>query len=133
MRCSATSRLRGMPSRTRPTTCAPRASSASTSQPPSSPVAPVTKTGRSRQEVSTPIGPHLPGRRRLAPGLGQVLEIARRVHALPVPVVRVHLELTVLGQPLERLALEDAGVVVREVVEERALEHEEAAVDVAAL
>src|SRR5882762_6703554 len=66
---SRTSRLRGTPSRTMATTWAPRASSASTTQPPRSPVAPVTRTGRSRQS-SDAIRPHLPrrGRARGRPG-----------------------------------------------------------------
>src|SRR5437762_2772945 len=122
------SRLRGTPSRTMATTWALRASRLSTSHPPRSPVAPVTRTRRWRQS-SGAIRPHLPRGPGPLPGLGQGLEVARRAHALPVAVVRIHLELTVLGQPLEGVALEHAPVVGREVLEELALEDEEPAVD----
>src|SRR5947199_5847821 len=122
------SRLRGTPSRTMATTWALRASRLSTSHPPRSPVAPVTRTRRWRQS-SGAIRPHLPRGPGPLPGLGQMLEVPRRVHALPVAVVRIHLELTVLGQPLERVTLEHTAIVSGEVFEKRALEDEEAAVD----
>src|SRR5690606_7035172 len=64
-------------------------------------------------------------------GLPQLLEallVAQRVHALPEPLVPVGHELPVLGQLLERLALE-LGVVAGDVVEHARLQHEEGAVD----
>src|SRR3989442_5328232 len=122
---SQTSRLRGTPSRTMATTWAPRASSASTTQPPRRPVAPVTRTGRSRQ-TSDAIRPHLPGRPRALPRLGQMLEVPRRVHALPVAVVGIHLELTVLGQLLDGVTLENTAIVSGAGFEKLALEDKEA-------
>src|SRR5688572_9952467 len=60
-----------------------------------------------------------------------MLEVARRVHALPVAVVSIHLELAVLRQALERLPFEYAAVLGRQVLEDLPVHHEEAAVDVA--
>src|SRR5262249_36348089 len=105
-----------------------RARSPPASPPPRSPVAPVTSTGRSRH-TSGAIRPNLPRRPGPLPRLGEVLQVTRRVHALPVAVVRVHLELAVLGEALERVALEHAAVGGGQILEERAFEDEESAVD----
>src|SRR3954466_13294121 len=76
--------------------------------------------------------PHLP--RGVAAGpqaLEQVL-LAQRVHRLPEPVVQIGRELALGGEALERIVLPDGGVT-RDVGEDARLEHEEAAVDAAAV
>src|SRR4051812_47967299 len=110
---------RGTQSRTRQVISAPASSRRRTSQPPTSPVAPVTRTGLSRQKDFIPalLPPHLPGSRATGPQLVEGLVFAIGIHReeeAPVPIGH-HLPLG--GQPLQRLALQDAGVAV-EVAED---------------
>src|SRR3954467_8811177 len=58
--------------------------------------------------------------------------VPQRVHRPPEAGVTVGSELPVLRQALERLLLPDGGVVA-EIVEDRGLQHEEAAIDPAAV
>jgi hypothetical protein len=61
----------------------------------------------------------------------QHLHVTENVHALPEAIVTVHAKLTVPRQLLERIALEDASIVVGEIFEEEPpIEDKEAAVDV---
>ena len=100
-----TSSLAGTQSRTRQTTSAPASSSRRTSQPPTSPVAPVTSVGRSRQNAAHRPAPST-ARSPLCPEALEQPLVAQRVHALPEAVVPVGGELAVGGQPLERVGLE---------------------------
>ena len=62
-------------------------------------------------------------------GAGQVVAVALRVHARPEPVVTEHRQLLVVREPDERTTLEDAALVLVDVVEELSAEEEVAAVD----
>src|SRR2546421_5007410 len=130
--------LCGTQSRTRHVTSAPSAIRRWTSQPPRSPVAPVTKVGRSRQKLLSIFGviqlllispfPNLPRRLAVAPEALKQNLVAQSVHALPEAAVAIGGELAVGGQPLHRVGLQ-ATAVTAQVVEDFRLEHEEAAVD----
>src|SRR5437588_5233569 len=111
-------------SRRRTATRASRASSAFTSHEPRSPWAPVTK-----QEVTLRVRsrPQLPGRPPLRPQVVEQHRVLVGVHAVPEARVPVGPQLPVGGQPLQGLALQDAGVI--HVVEDAGLEAEEPAVD----
>src|SRR5688500_3557457 len=89
--------LPGTPSRKRHTTCAPRSTSALTSQPPKNPPPPVTNTGRPCHEKSFTISPPLPRCMSLIPDLGQGHLVLVRVHAGPEALVLVRHELTLGG------------------------------------
>src|SRR5260370_42629696 len=59
----------------------------------------------------------------------ELLEVARCVHALPITAVAISHELPFTGDGGERLMLENASVVIRQVVEDGAVEYEETAAD----
>src|SRR6188472_1574497 len=69
--------------------------------------------------------PNLPWSVAAVPESAQEADVAQRVHRLPEPLVAVGGELTVAGEPLERIAFPDRLVAV-DVVEHAGLEHEEA-------
>jgi hypothetical protein len=71
--------------------------------------------------------PNLPRSTPRGPQLVQLGEVAEGVHAHPEVVVLEHRQLPVAREALERLTLEEQLGVVVQVVEELALEHEEAA------
>src|SRR4051794_21780741 len=126
----------GIQSRTRQSTSAPASTSRRTSQLPTSPVAPVTNVGLSRQNVSDIrkhlgglIGPDGPGGLVPRPEVVEIEVLAIGVHRVKETLVLVGDELAVMGQLLERLALQNAVRVDVEVVEHPALEDEETGVD----
>ena len=72
--------------------------------------------------------------RRLA-GLPEILEmslIAQRIHRLPEAVMEIDAELAVRGEPFHRLAFPD-GRIALDIVADLGRQHEEAAVDPAAV
>src|SRR4051794_12301285 len=73
------------------------------------------------------VGPDLPRRRVGGPQVVELLELPVGVHAHPEAVVLEHGQLAVRRQPLERSVLEEQVGLVRQVIEELALEAEEAA------
>src|SRR5437588_588823 len=122
--------VRSCGSRTSATTCAPSPSSRRATQPPTTPVAPVTSTRLSRQNplIGASVRPELPGRLAARPEVVEQPGVAQRVHALPEPGVAVGLKLALVGEALERLALE-VGLVAGDVVEHGWLQDEVPPVD----
>src|ERR1035437_6062608 len=156
--------LRGTQSRTSAVTLAPSSTSRRTSQPPSSPVAPVTNTGRScqcefffafiskssRAASRRPTGIRDCGGREAYPSAARTLRVGRRatvprrraarrrgfevgevaklIHRLPDPFVSKGAQLSLGGEPLERLLFPERIVAV-DVVQNLWFEHEESAVD----
>src|SRR5713226_807805 len=81
-----------------------------------------TSAGRRR------LRPNLPRRIPAAPQPLQHPLVAQRVHALPKALVTVRGELTLPGEPFERVELE-AALIPIDVAEDFRLEHEESSVD----
>ena len=87
------------------------------------------------QKGSLPLPPHIkmlfaPRGVALVPEGVERLRVTQGIHALPETGVAVHGKLAFGGKAFERLLLEIAGLVFREIVKKFALEHEEPAVDV---
>src|SRR5437867_3618072 len=64
-----------------------------------------------KSERFIPLLPDLPRRLAAVPQVGEQLLLAIRVHALPVTGMLKRGDLPFLGQPVQRLLLEDATVV----------------------
>src|SRR3954468_21942485 len=109
---AVTSSERGIQSRTRATTSAPAATRCRTSQPPTRPVAPVTNTGRSRQnvgDVSTALFPGVNVNRLLGDvACAQILADAAE-HRRRAGEVVLHVERTWQSRP-DRVDRETAGI-----------------------
>src|SRR5687767_2538331 len=76
--------------------------------------------------------PALPGRLARAPQVLEVVLVAQRVHRLPEAAMLVGAQLALAREALQRRRF-PAGGVTLDVVDDRGLEHEEAAVDPAAV
>src|SRR3990167_5093030 len=75
------------------------------------------------------LSPGLPGRLTGLPQLVQILNVPIRVHTCPESIVDQHHQFSILGNLLQRTALEVARVVVAEIVEDGAIKYEEPAID----
>src|SRR5687767_324119 len=75
--------------------------------------------------IRTTLPPHLPRRRAGVPDLVEGLPLAVGVHGVEEAAMAVGHQLALVGQPLQRLALQDRVVAVQ-VVEDLAVEDEEA-------
>src|SRR5688572_13147428 len=118
----------------RPVTRAPSRASQTAAQAPLKPVWPVSRTRRSRQKPMSGLIalPGLPGRGAAGPQRFELLLVAQCVHWLPEAIVDEGRQLSVGGKAAERVEL-PRHVVALDAIEHARIEHEEAAVDAAAV
>src|SRR5918999_3410809 len=88
-------------------------------------IATVTRGGASWESANPLAIPHFPRGIAMRPQLVQRFEVAIRIHAHPELVMRIDGQLSVFGEPLKRLVLEQEIGIVSQVFEDLSLKDEE--------